>query len=93
MEETLKKYIDLQLTPEEIASVKKAAETKKQVEIDNAIEAIFDKRSFTGWTTGGHTGEDVNVYAYGPWKERFSGLIDNTHNAEVIFEILGEAKK
>ncbi|MGF9817192.1 alkaline phosphatase [Brevibacillus agri] len=93
VEETLKKYIDLQLTPEEIASVKKAAETKKQVEIDNAIEAIFDKRSFTGWTTGGHTGEDVNVYAYGPWKERFSGLIDNTHNAEVIFEILGEAKK
>ncbi|KZE39131.1 alkaline phosphatase [Brevibacillus parabrevis] len=93
VEETLKKYIDLQLTPEEIASVNKAASTKKQVDIDNAIEAIFDKRTFTGWTTGGHTGEDVNVYAYGPGKEQFAGLIDNTHNAEVIFEILGKAKK
>lgn len=93
VEETLKKYIDLQLTPEEIASVNKAAATKKQVDIDNAIEAIFDKRTFTGWTTGGHTGEDVNVYAYGPGKEQFAGLIDNTHNAEVIFEILGKAKK
>lgn len=93
VEETLKKYIDLQPTPEEMASVNKAAATKKQVDIDNAIEAIFDKRTFTGWTTGGHTGEDVNVYAYGPGKEQFAGLIDNTHNAEVIFEILGKAKK
>ncbi|GED70807.1 alkaline phosphatase [Brevibacillus reuszeri] len=95
VEETLKKYIDLELTKEEIDSVKKAAETKKAVDIDNAIEAIFDKRSFTGWTTGGHTGEDVNVYAYGPGKEKLAGLIDNTKNAEVIFEILGgnKAKK
>ncbi|MGN7469596.1 alkaline phosphatase [Brevibacillus sp. SAFN-007a] len=93
VEETLKTYIDLPLTPEEMASVKKAAATKKQVDIDNAIEAIFDKRSFTGWTTGGHTGEDVNVYAYGPGKEQFAGLIDNTHHAEVIFAILGQAKK
>ena len=92
VEETLKKYIDLELTKEEIDSVKKAADTKKAVEIDNAIEAIFDKRSFTGWTTGGHTGEDVNVYAFGPGKEKLSGLIDNTKNADVIFEILGGSK-
>lgn len=92
VEETLKKYIDLELTKEEIDSVKKAADTKKAVEIDNAIEAIFDKRSFTGWTTGGHTGEDVNVYAFGPGKEKLSGLIDNTKNADVIFDILGGSK-
>lgn len=92
VEETLKKYIDLELTTEEIASVKKAAETKKQVDIDNAIEAIINTRSFTGWTTGGHTGEDVNVYAFGPGKEKLSGLIDNTKNAEVIFGILGGTK-
>ena len=92
VEETLKKYIDLELTKEEIDSVKKAADTKKAVEIDNAIEAIFDKRSFTGWTTGGHTGEDVNVYAFGPGKEKLSGLIDNTKNADVIFEILSGSK-
>ena len=29
-------------------------------------KTIFDKRSYTGWTTGGHTGEDVPVYAFGP---------------------------
>lgn len=89
VEETLKKYINLELKPEEIASVKKAAETKDQTNIDNAIEAIFNTRSFTGWTTGGHTGEDVNVYAFGPGKEKLSGLIDNTEHANVFFEILG----
>lgn len=93
VEETLKKYIDLALTPEEIVTVKKASETKKQAEIDNAIEAIINTRSFTGWTTGGHTGEDVNVYAYGPGKEKLAGLIDNTDNAKVIFEILGGEKR
>lgn len=88
VETTLKKYIDLELTPDEIQSVKKATETKKVTEIDNAIEKIFDTRSHTGWTTGGHTGEDVPVFAFGPGKERFAGQIDNTDNANIIFNIL-----
>jgi alkaline phosphatase len=88
VEETLKKYIDLQLTSDEIKSVKDAAATKDQTKTDNAIEAIFNTRSYTGWTTGGHTGEDVPVYAFGPGKEKFSGLIDNTDNAKIIFNII-----
>ncbi|MGG1575408.1 alkaline phosphatase [Fictibacillus sp. NRS-1165] len=88
VEAILKKYIDLELTTEEIQSVKKAAETKKETEIDNAIEKIFDERSHTGWTTGGHTGEDVPVFAFGPGNERFSGQINNTDNAKIIFNIL-----
>ncbi|WP_306807376.1 alkaline phosphatase [Mesobacillus jeotgali] len=98
VEETLKKYIDFasvgepELTSEEIESVKTVA-TKKIVDIDNAIEKIFDKRSHTGWTTGGHTGEDVPVYAFGPGKERFFGQIDNTDNAKNIFDILANGKR
>jgi alkaline phosphatase len=97
-EATLKKYIDFtsvglpELTPEEIESVKAAA-AKKPVDIDNAIEKIFDKRSNTGWTTGGHTGEDVPVYAFGPGKERFYGHIENTDNAKNIFDILSNGKR
>lgn len=87
VEETLKEYIELDLTTTEIQSVKKAA-TKKEIDIDNAIEKIFDTRTNTGWTTGGHTGEDVPVYAYGPASERFAGQIDNTDNAKIIFDIL-----
>ncbi|MGF7536165.1 alkaline phosphatase [Bacillus mexicanus] len=91
VEKTLKTYIDqkkLALTKAEIQSVKKAAKTKEVLEIDHAIEEIFDKRSHTGWTTGGHTGEDVPVYAYGPSSETFAGQIDNTEIAKNIFKAL-----
>ncbi|USK38477.1 alkaline phosphatase [Cytobacillus firmus] len=88
VEETLKEYIDLDLKEGEIQSVKKAAETKKAADIDNAIEEIFNQRSHTGWTTGGHTGEDVPVYAFGPASDRFAGQIENTDQAKLIFEIL-----
>ncbi|HDR8128041.1 TPA: alkaline phosphatase [Bacillus cereus] len=89
VEETLKTNVDLEFTPEEIASVNKAALTKDVKQIDNAIEKIFDVRSHTGWTTSGHTGEDVGVYAYGPGKYAFSGLQENTNLAKRVFDILG----
>ncbi|WP_404330252.1 alkaline phosphatase [Mesobacillus maritimus] len=90
VEETLKTYIDqniLALTAEEIQSVKDVAD-KKVVDIDNAIEDIFNKRSHTGWTTGGHTGEDVPVYAFGPQSDKFAGQIDNTDIAKNVFDAL-----
>ncbi|WP_319003676.1 alkaline phosphatase [Sutcliffiella horikoshii] len=95
VEETLKEYIDLELTEEEIQSVKDAKETSgsEVLEIDNAIEKIFDLRTGTGWTTDGHTGEDVSVYAYGPGMNNFTGKIDNTDTAKEIFKILKEARK
>lgn len=87
-ESTLKKYINLSLTKEEIQSVKDAAATKNFTNIDNAIEEIFNIRSNTGWTTGGHTGEDVPVYAYGPASELFAGQKDNTDHAKLIFKLM-----
>ncbi|MGI1806182.1 alkaline phosphatase [Exiguobacterium sp. TDN 0502] len=92
---TLTTYIDqnkLALTDKEIESISRAAESKKLLEIDNAIEDIFNERSHTGWTTGGHTGEDVPVYAFGPAKERFAGQVDNTDHAKIIFDLLKSKK-
>lgn len=92
VKKTLTDAIDFELTGEEIASVQEAVNKGNEEEsfaaVDNAIEAIFNKRSGTGWTTDGHTGVDVPVYAYGPASERFSGFMDNTDNAEIIFELL-----
>jgi alkaline phosphatase len=88
VKETLTKYIEFPLTRNEINSVQRAARTHKTRNIDNAIKEIINTRSFTGWTTKGHTGEDVNVYAYGPGSERFRGQIDNTDHAKIIFDIL-----
>ncbi|TYS17683.1 hypothetical protein FZC78_07425 [Rossellomorea vietnamensis] len=87
VEATLKKHIDLDLSPEEIQSVKDA---KGGSAIDAAVEKIADNRSMAGWTTGGHTGEEVPVLAYGPRSEEVFGMIDNTKHAEVIFDILAD---
>nr|WP_239534501.1 alkaline phosphatase [Priestia taiwanensis] len=88
-EAILKQYIELELTKEEINAVHTAKSTKDVTKIDDAIEEIFNKRSYTGWTTGGHTGEDVNVYAYGPGKHLFVGVQENTNLAKRVFEIIG----
>ncbi|MED3788373.1 alkaline phosphatase [Peribacillus frigoritolerans] len=91
VEKTLKQYINqnvVKLTEGEIKTVTEAAKSKNVTNVDNAIEAIFDNRTNTAWTTGGHTGEDVPVYAYGPYKDRFAGQVDNTDQAKIIFELL-----
>lgn len=92
---TLTTYIDQQklaLTEKEFTSVERAAASKNVTDVDNAIEEIFNQRSHTGWTTGGHTGEDVPVYAYGPAKDRFAGQVDNTDHAKIIFDLLKKNK-
>lgn len=91
-EKVLKKYIQFPLSEEEIQSVV-AVKEKDVTTIDNAIEKIVNQRSNTGWTTGGHTGEDVNVYAYGPGSNQFRGLLDNTDQAKKIFKIIEKGAK
>lgn len=46
------------------------------------LSLMFDKRTWSGWTTVGHTGVDVPLYATGPGSEQFRGVIQN--------EILGQ---
>ena len=50
----------------------------------------INDESHTGWTTYGHTGEDVNTYAYGPGADKFRGNIDNTDSAKNIFDFFGQ---
>ncbi|RWZ54686.1 alkaline phosphatase [Halobacillus fulvus] len=92
VEETLNAYSGLDLTQEEIDTVKEAAQPEDGsidvVAVDDAIENIYNERSGTGWTTGGHTGVDVNVYAYGPQTDKFSGLNENSETGQKLFEVL-----
>jgi alkaline phosphatase len=80
--------IDFALTKEEISQVEKAAQSGKASTIQLSIQHIFDQRSFSGWTTFAHTGEDVPVYAYGPGKAAFQGWIDNTKQGKNLFHII-----
>ena len=49
-----------------------------------AIRDIVDRRSNTGWTTGNHTGEDVNIYAYGPGSDYFRGWHENAETGQLL---------
>ncbi|UMT80630.1 alkaline phosphatase [Staphylococcus roterodami] len=66
----------------------KSAEIEKQTKIlQHAIQKSINDKYYTGWTSDGHTGEDVNTYAYGPKSDAFSGNIENTESAKIIFDI------
>lgn len=43
-----------------------------------------------GWVGGGHTGNMVPLYAYGPGAERFAGTHDNTRIPVICAQLLGE---
>ncbi|SET53532.1 alkaline phosphatase [Salinibacillus kushneri] len=89
-EDVLHQYSTLSFTDEEIASVEEAAETEDFDNVYSAISEVFNKRAGIGFTTGGHTGVDVPVYAYGPKSEVFSGLIDNTDIAKNVFKFINK---
>jgi alkaline phosphatase len=52
------------------------------------VLAYIDKYSSTGWTTKGHTGEDVQIFSYGKERMGFSGAMDNTDIAKKLMAYL-----
>ncbi|WP_448568854.1 alkaline phosphatase [Thalassotalea ganghwensis] len=61
---------------------------KKQSALYKAITALISEKSYTGWTSTGHTAIDVPVFAIGKKKQRFEGLIDNTDIAKLIYSLM-----
>ncbi len=57
-----------------------------------ALKKVIDKRSNTGWTTQGHTGGDVQVFASGPASTLFYGHQDNTDIANKLISLLPKVK-
>jgi alkaline phosphatase len=57
----------------------------------SVLEPSNDNQPFkAGWTTGGHTGNMVLVYAYGPGAVRFTGTHDNTEIPNIIANLWGK---
>ncbi|RDU38061.1 alkaline phosphatase [Neobacillus piezotolerans] len=69
------------LSQEEIDALK----ASKTLQAD--MVKMLANRANIGFTTGGHTGEDVFLYAYGPSKPY--GLIDNTDIAKTMAKFMG----
>ena len=66
-----------------------AEDTVRRFALLRALSAIESRRAHLGWSTGGHTGVDVGLYAFGPGREEFIGLHENTEIAWRIARLLG----
>lgn len=71
------------LTPEEIEAIRQA----KPGSLNYVIGPMLSRRSYIGWTTNGHTGEDLFLYSYGPAK--LTGTLENTDIARRVAAAMG----
>ena len=72
---------------QEMAAVASALPQGEE-ELASALRQLVAERSRSGWTTGGHTAEDVQIFAYGPGSEQFRGYLDNTDIAKRMAALL-----
>ncbi|KWW50209.1 alkaline phosphatase, partial [Bacillus cereus] len=84
VEEVAKLYGLDNLTYDEKERLKTA---KKKIGVGPIFTTLLSKRANIGFTTGGHTGEDVFLYSYGPQKPY--GLIQNTDVAKTMAKAMG----
>jgi alkaline phosphatase len=69
------RHVAFELEADEIARLDAAPRDADRARA--AIAQLFDRRTFTGWSTRGHTGIDVPLYAFGPGREHFAGVMQN----------------
>lgn len=63
-------------------------EQNRGIRLEQQILKIINQHSYTGWTSHGHTAEDVPVYSTGRGSDLFRGYMDNTTIAKAIFTLL-----
>lgn len=74
------------LTSKERAILEPAVASRK---LRGPLGDLVNERSGIGWTTGGHTGVDVDLFAFGPGSERFRGSHDNAELGRLLAEMEG----
>ncbi|KAJ1891233.1 vacuolar alkaline phosphatase, partial [Coemansia sp. IMI 209127] len=75
-------------TDAEIESVVDAA-GKDSKKCKRTVGNVVSRRAHIGWSTGGHTGADVGLYAYGSGSSAFHGNMDNTQVGQALAAYLG----
>ena len=81
------KYTSIAFTPENKIKLEQAKSMGHKA-LNLAVKSIISDTSFTGWTTGGHTAVDVQVFAYGKGSEQFVGSQNNTDIADKLIHFI-----
>ncbi len=77
-----KEMLGLDLTNEELNTIEKAQKTS---EIETILGKVMSDRAHLGWTTNGHTGEDVPLYVYtSNYANQLTGTVNNSDIALYI---------
>jgi alkaline phosphatase len=86
----IRREYGLELTVEELALVQGyfANRSKDQYGLATIIGPILSRAAHLGWTTDGHTGEDIPLSIFHPRGYRLTGVVQNTAIAWYIDEIL-----
>ncbi len=64
-----------------------ALKNAKKGELNYVVGPMISKLANIGWTTNGHTGEEVVLYAYHPNNQRLTGVVDNTQIGRYMAEV------
>ncbi|NTV13530.1 MAG: alkaline phosphatase [Desulfobulbaceae bacterium] len=72
-------------TDAELEAIAKAEVDK----MNRIVGPMLGARAKLGYTTNGHTGEDVVLYDYDPRGARLTGLVDNTEIARYMAQAIG----
>lgn len=84
----LRTWWGIDATDDDVAEILELYNNGKGLSLDHAIsEVISRNHTVIGWTTHGHCGEDVPLWAYGP--DIPLGYMDNTEIAGYIAEKAG----
>lgn len=85
--EVMAKYYGItDLTDAELAAIK----ATKDGSMNYTVGPMIAKRAHIGFTTGGHTGEDVTLYVYAPaGVDQLTGTVENTDLARYMEKVMG----
>ena len=84
--QAINKWIGFELAKDDIEEIVEAKKSGDEEDLYEAIGDAIDKATYTGWTTGGHTADDVQVFATGPGRDAFIGHQNNTEIADKLFK-------
>ena len=89
--EVVAQYFGLTVSDDEIAKIKAAKDANDLRYVCQAVlGAKMAAAAKLGFTTGGHTGEDIELYVYSPkTAERPMGVVMNTDIARYMEKLLG----
>ena len=85
----IEKHLPYPLSTEQQEAIAKVAEYEgdnHRNAINDVLRDILNYHTRAGWTTGGHTGDDVPVIAAGPWADYFRGMQDHSDIANQFIE-------